>query len=103
MKKYFSICLMLMLGACALPNTVVKTGSPRPTLAIKGAPTESMLIVDGLSMGQAVQFNGEPNVLILEEGLHQIEIKQAGRTLHAEQAVISNGELRTVTVNTGAR
>lgn len=103
MKNYICLAFALILSACALPDTTVKTGSPRPTLAIKGAPAGSILIVDGLAMGLAAQFNGEPNVLILEEGLHQIEIKQAGVSLHAEKAFISNGETRTVSVNTGAR
>lgn len=103
MKNYISIAFALLLSACALPDTTVKTGSPRPTLAIKGAPVNSILVVDGLVMGPAENFNGAPNVLILEEGLHQVVIKQDGITVHAEKAVISNGESRTVTVNAGAR
>lgn len=103
MKTYFLMALALMLSACALPETSVKTGSPRPTLIIKGAPVGSILIVDGLVMGQAEQFNGAPNELIVEEGLHQVEIKQGSVTVHAEKAVISNGESRTVMVNAGGQ
>ncbi len=103
MKNYFLMALALMLGACALPETTVKTGSPRPTLIIKGAPVGAILVVDGLVMGPAEQFNGAPNELIVEEGLHQVEIKQGNVTLHAEKAVVSNGESRTVTVNAGGR
>ncbi len=103
MKNHVSIVFALLLSACALPDTTVKTGSPRPVLIIKGAPADSTLIVDGLVMGAATQFNGDPNVLILEEGLHQIVIKQAGITIHAEKAVVSNGESRTVTINTGVK
>ena len=54
-------------------------------------------------MGAAVQFNGDPNVLIVEEGVHQIVIKQVGITIHAEKTVISNGESRTITINTGGK
>ncbi|MNR90374.1 hypothetical protein D3C72_213580 [compost metagenome] len=103
MKNYFPLVLALMLSACALPETAVKTGSLRPTLIVKGAPVGSILVVDGLVMGQAEQFNGAPNELILEEGLHQVEIKQGSVTVHAEKTVISNGESRTVNVNAGAR
>lgn len=103
MKTYISIALAFMLSACALPETAVKTGSPRPTLIVKGAPADSILVVDGLVMGQAAQFNGAPNELIVEEGLHQVEIKQGNVTVHAEKAVISNGESRTINVNAGAR
>ena len=103
MKNYVSLVFALLLSACAVPDTTVKTGSPRPTLVIKGAPADSTLLVDGLLMGPTTQFNGDPNVLILEEGLHQIVIKQAGITIHAEKTVISNGESRTVTINAGVK
>lgn len=103
MKNYVSLVFALLLSACAVPDTTVKTGSPRPTLVIKGAPADSTLLVDGLLMGSTTQFNGDPNVLILEEGLHQIVIKQAGITIHAEKTVISNGESRTVTINAGVK
>ena len=103
MKNYVSLVFALLLSACAVPDTTVKTGSPRPTLVIKGAPADSTLLVDGRLMGPTTQFNGDPNVLILEEGLHQIVIKQAGITIHAEKTVISNGESRTVTINAGVK
>jgi len=103
MKNHISIVFALLLSACALPDTTVKTGSPRPTLVIKGAPADSTLIVDGLVMGAAVQFNGDPNVLIVEEGVHQIVIKQVGITIHTEKTVISNGESRTIILNTGGK
>jgi len=72
MKPIIVIALTLLLGSCALPETVVKTGSPRPQLAIQGAPADSVLFVDGLSMGLASQFDGNAKVLRVEEGVHQV-------------------------------
>lgn len=103
MKKYICLIAVLLLSACALPESAVKTGSLRPTLAIKGAPVDATLVVDGLVMGRAAKFDGMPNTLLLEEGVHQVEIKQGGSVLHSEKTVISNGELRTITVNAGAK
>lgn len=103
MKSLVSAILALMLAACALPETAVKTGSPRPGLVVKGAPADATLVVDGLQMGPASEFDGRPKVLIVEEGLHQVEIRRAGGVVHAEKAFVSNGEIRTVTVNAGAQ
>ncbi|MEN3293210.1 MAG: hypothetical protein V7642_2463 [Burkholderiales bacterium] len=103
MKSLVSATLVLALAACALPETAVKTGSPRPHLIVKGAPSDSTLVVDGLPMGAASQYDGKPNVLIVEEGVHQIEIRRGDIAVHAEKTFISNGETRTVTVNLGAK
>ena len=103
MKQVAIIALSLFLGACALPETTVKTGSARPQLAIKGAPAETILVVDGLSIGPASQFDGNPKVLVIEEGMHQVVIQRDGKTIHSEKAFVSNGETRVITLSTGAQ
>jgi hypothetical protein len=103
MKSLVPAILVLALTACALPETAVRTGSPRPGLVIAGAPADATLVVDGLPMGPASDFDGHPKVLIVEEGLHQVEIRRAGALVHAEKTFVSNGETRTVNVNTGAK
>ncbi|PUA20596.1 hypothetical protein C7W93_12890 [Glaciimonas sp. PCH181] len=92
--------MLLMLSACALPDTQVKTGSVSPSLSIHGAPPNAVLYVDGLAVGNADQYNGT-KILAIEEGMHQIQIKQGERVLHAEKIVVSSGETRTVTMNRG--
>jgi hypothetical protein len=103
MKIYLLIATTLLLSACAVPDSTVKTGSVRPTLLIKGAPADATLLVDGLVMGPASQFNGEPNTLLIEEGVHQVQIKQGNTIIHSEKAAVSNGESRTITINAGVQ
>jgi hypothetical protein len=103
MKRIVVVALALLASACALPDTAVRTGSPRPQLAVKGAPADALLIVDGIPMGPASQFDGNPKVLIVEEGSHQVEIQRGGKAVHSEKAFVSNGETRTITINAGAR
>lgn len=95
--------LALTLAACSLPETAVKTGAQRARLAISGAPADAALVVDGLSMGPAAQFDGHPRVLILEEGMHQVEIRRGDSAIHAERVFIGNGETRTMSINEGVR
>jgi len=62
------VALLTALSACALPPTTVRTGSEQPSLVVKGAPSGTELYVDGLEMGPAAQFDGNPNVLAVWRG-----------------------------------
>ncbi|MES2830634.1 MAG: hypothetical protein V4695_01415 [Pseudomonadota bacterium] len=95
--------LAFAIGGCAMPETVVTTGSPRPQLAIKGAPADATLAVDGLSMGSAAVFDGNPKVLLLEEGMHQVEIRRGSEIIHSEKTFVGSGEVRVINVGTGIR
>jgi hypothetical protein len=103
MKTITILAVSLALAACALPETSVNTKSPRAQLAVTGAPADAALVVDGLAMGPAAQFDGKPRVLIVGEGMHQVEIRRGDRAIHAERVFIGNGETRTLAINEGAR
>jgi len=72
-------------------------------LVVKGAPSGSFVIVDGLEVGPAESFDGNPGALIVEEGTHLVEVKRAGQTIHSERIFISSGETRTISVVFGIR
>jgi hypothetical protein len=91
----------ILLTGCALPQTTVKTGSSQPGLIVKGAPVGSVLYVDGLMMGPATQFDGQPKVLAVLEGVHQVEVRQGTTVVYSEKTFASNGETHTVLVTGG--
>jgi hypothetical protein len=95
-----SVALALLVG-CALPTTKVSTGSAPPTLIIKGAPVGSILIIDGLAMGNATQYDGNPKTLAVLEGTHKVEVRLGDTTVYQERAFVSGGESHTVTVTQG--
>jgi hypothetical protein len=100
--KTLSIFLVVViLSACALPQTTVKTGSAPPTLIVKGAPAGSILFVDGLAVGNAAQFDGNPKTLAVLEGTHQVEVHLGSTVVYKEKAFSSGGESHTVTVTQG--
>jgi len=101
-KTIVAAALLLVLSACVLPQTTVKTGSTQPSLAIKGAPADAVLYVDGISMGAAQRFDGNPNVLAVLEGAHQVEIRQGTNVVYREKVFVSAGETHAVTVLPGA-
>jgi hypothetical protein len=101
MKNYIALIVVAFLAGCALPNTTVRTGSSPPTLIVKGAPAGSILFVDGLSMGNATQFDGNPKTLAVLEGTHQVEVRLGGAVVYGEKAFTGSGESHTVTVSQG--
>lgn len=101
MKKFLCLGLaffMLMTGCISMPETRVETTDSRPQIAIKGAPLNSVLLVDGLRIGMASYYNGNPNILRIEPGTHVISIvSETGALLH-KQKVFLESELKTITV-----
>lgn len=92
MKKIISLAFVITIAGCSLPTTRITTGTSRPTLTILGAPDIAVLYVDGLAVGSAAQYNGSPQTLLIEEGVHQVEIRQGTLILMSQKIFTSNGE-----------
>lgn len=102
MKTCLAAVLLVVLAACALPQTTVKTGAAPPALFVIGAPLGAMLYVDGLVMGPAKSYDGKPNVLAVLEGAHQVEVRQGDAKLFSDKVFVSNGETHAITLEPGA-
>lgn len=96
MRKLFAVALLA--AACAGPTTVVRTVDTRPALAISGAPAGSVLVVDGAAVGDASAYDAHPNVLRVEPGTHEIEIRQGDRVVF-RQRVFVESELKRIEVH----
>jgi hypothetical protein len=99
MKKLIVLFLALALSACALPTTKVNAGTARPTLTVLGAPANAVLFIDGLQIGVASNYNGAPNTLLIEEGVHRVELRQGGNVLMVQKILASGGENTKFTYN----
>ena len=102
MKASIVAGLAFALCACALPQTTVRTGAPQPGVTVQGAPSDAVLFVDGLSMGPAKQFDGNPKVLAVLEGVHTLEIHQGSTVIFHDKALFSNGETHPIKLLPGA-
>jgi hypothetical protein len=99
MKNIIALFLALAVSACALPTTQVNAGTARPTLTVLGAPANAVLFIDGLQIGIAANYNGSPNNLLIEEGVHRVELRQGGNVLLAQKIFASGGENTKLTYN----
>jgi hypothetical protein len=101
MKTSIVCALVLTLSACALPQTTVRTGSMQPSLIVTGAPAGAVLIVDGLAMGAALQYDGHPKTLAVLEGPHQVEVRNGSSDIYNAKVFVSSGETHTIAILPG--
>lgn len=98
MRK-LAFALALAAAGCVGPTTIVRTVDTRPALAFQGAPSGTVLLVDGLAVGDPAAYDGQPHVLRVEPGTHELEIRDRSGGSLFKQRVFVESELKTVQVH----
>jgi len=99
MKIGLTVISALILCACAVPSTTVRTTDTRPSLAFEGAPEGAKVYVDGLLVGDAEKYDGQPGILLVEPGTHQISVKGRDGSVLMERKVYVESEIKTIKVH----
>lgn len=97
MRSYSLFILLLFMLGCSMPVTTVRSIDTRPSLAINGASATAELVIDGLNVGKANVYNGDPKTMTIEPGSHRVSIIENGKVLY-EQNIFVESELKTITV-----
>ena len=97
MKQSIFAFTLFLLTACTMPSTTVRSVDSRPSIAIKGATATAELFIDNVNFGKAENYNGDPQVLVIEPGTHLVKIVE-GNTVVYEQTIFVESELKTITV-----
>jgi hypothetical protein len=82
-----------------MPSTTVRTTDTRPSLAFEGAPEGAKVYLDGLLMGEAEKYDGQPGMLVVEPGTHNIVVKGHDGSILLEQRVYVESEIKTIKVH----
>ena len=98
MRK-LALAAALALAACAGPTTTVRTVDTRPAIAIQGAPAGTTPFVDGYPVGDPASYDGRPNVLRVEAGTHDVELRDGAGRIVFSQRLFVESELKTVVVH----
>jgi len=98
-KSLVMLVALLLLAACSMPNTTVRTTDTRPGIAIDGAPDGAILYVDGQRVGEANKYDGQPNVLVVEPGTHTVVVKGADGAPLIDRKIYVESELKTIKVH----
>jgi hypothetical protein len=90
----------VLLSACAGsdPATRVDIIDDRPQLIVANAAEDAMLIINGVTVGPAAQYNGSPNTLRLSKGTHVVEVEQKGQIVLTQKVFLSDDVIKTVTL-----
>lgn len=99
MRRRLIVLFAVLLSACATPSNTVRTTDTRPGLAFDGAPAGAKVYVDGILVGEAEQYDGQPGVLIVEPGTHQVSVKGLDGTVLFERKIFLESEIKTIKVH----
>lgn len=99
MKLRLLVLLSVLLSACAMPSTTVRTSDTRPSLAFDGAPAGAKVYVDGILAGEAERYDGQPGVLVVEPGTHVVSVRGPDGTVLYEGKVFVESEIKTIKVH----
>jgi hypothetical protein len=97
MPKPLLLAGVLVLAGCQVPRGDVTVPTLGPRLLLANAPAEALLLIDSKLVGEAQRFNGNPEVLQLEPGIHLVEVRLGDRLLLSQKMFSGSTELRTVT------
>ena len=97
--RTLTLAAALALAACAGPTTTLKTVDTRPALAIAGAASGLTLFVDGAAVGDPRAYDGNPNILRVEAGTHDVELRNGAGAVVFSQRVFVESELKTIEVH----
>jgi hypothetical protein len=81
---FLTLCLLLLVG-CSKPVVEDQTVDGRPGISIHGAHRRAMVYVDGLYRGRAREYGKNGKVLLLEPGIHYLEIVHRGSIIFTQQ------------------
>ena len=89
--------LFATTGCPYYPVEQVKQTDERPALLVQGAPAGSVLIVDGLYVGQIAGGDGAPQAIRVEPGTHEVQVALGGRALMNQRVFVSGAGVKTLT------
>lgn len=99
-RSLVPILLLVLLASCTgMPQTVVTTPDTRPSLAVAGAPDGALLYVDGRLAGEAVRFDGNPGILLVEPGTHEVTVRGKDGAVLLEERIFVESERKVLTVH----
>lgn len=93
MSRIIFCCAILGLfaiGCNTYPVTKADAVDSRPTLSFTGASEGAVLLVDGINMGAVSKYNGNPDVLRVLPGSHQITVMGSNKVIFQETIFVES-------------
>ena len=92
----------MLLSACSWFHRKGPPVRDPPQLIVTGAAADSIVFVDDVQKGQPAAANDKPQIVIVTEGTHKVEVRMGERVVYREDVYVAGSERRVVTVLSGS-
>jgi hypothetical protein len=101
LKRSLLIALLCLSG-CSWFHSRTPPESPPTQLLVNGAPSGSVLVVDGMQAGPATDGTNRAQQVDVAPGAHVLEVKTGDSVVYRENTYVEAGQTRVVTVLSGS-
>ncbi|MBI5787251.1 MAG: PEGA domain-containing protein [Candidatus Schekmanbacteria bacterium] len=92
---------ILLSAACSAPKTTIRAAGNQGMIRFIVRPDDARVYVDGQDKGEAENYENEDTPLVVDSGVHNIEIKREGYKSFQKEVYMSGGTLYEIMVNLG--
>ena len=100
--KIALLMVLACLSGCSWFHARKPPAPEPPTLIVTGAPAGSVLFIDGVQIGQAIETSTRTQVLEVAPGAHTLEVRLGDTVAYRESTYVERGDKRVITVLSGA-
>lgn len=99
--KIFILIALVSLSGCGWFHAAKPRAPEPPELLVTGAPTSSVLFIDGVQMGAPTESARRTRDLVVTAGTHTLEVRMGETTVYRESTYVAAGDKRVITVLSG--
>jgi hypothetical protein len=100
LRHLISLTMIVTLAACSWWGHRRHEVPPPTEIVVNGAPTDSVVFVDGSQAGQPA-VRGRPQMLDVSPGDHKVEVHSGDRVVYREDVYVPSGKQVMVSVLSG--
>ena len=101
-RQVSTLSLMTLMALSGCSWFGAKKAAPlSPQIVVTGSPAGSLLLIDGVQVGDASIVNDRPRILDVSAGTHEVEVQVGDAVVFREETYVGSGEIRTVRVLSG--
>jgi hypothetical protein len=99
--KLFILIALACISGCSWFHARKPPAPIPPELIVTGAPTGSVLFIDGVQAGAPTESNKRTHDLVVTAGTHTVEVRMGDHTVYRENAFVGPGDKRVIMVLSG--